>query len=292
MKLARIKRNGVVQFAIVSSDHVIALEPPATIAPDAAQTSLLALLTDQVSPLDVGWKARESLPLEAVRLLAPVGRPGKIVGVGRNYLDHASEMAVEIPAVPKMFLKWPGAVIGPDDDIHHTHRIKQLDHEVEVALVIGKPARDVTREHAGAYIAGLTILNDVSERAIQMMPNAPSTSLAKSLDTFCPMGPWLVTLDEIGSIDDITLECHVNGERVQHGHTSQMIFSMPVLVEYLSHLMTLEPGDVIATGTPSGVGMYRTPPVWLQPGDTVSLRVSGIGTLTNKVVSVPTRTDS
>lgn len=283
MKIARFKNKAQVALGIVEGDEIISLCPSEPSGEDSFG-ALLAVLASGNSPMSAGWRRGISFALGQVKLLAPVARPGKIIGIGRNYFDHASEMAVETPEVPKVFFKWPGSVIGPNDTIQQTEAIKQLDHEVEIGVVIGKQCRNVSRIQAARHIAGLTIVNDVSDRALQMMPKAGSTSLAKSLDTFCPMGPWLVTLDEIGDFTDLTLECFINGQQVQFGSTAQMIFPIPVLIEYLSRYITLEPGDVIATGTPSGVGMYRVPQTWMKPGDTVTLRVSQIGTLENHVV--------
>ena len=286
MKIARYLHANRIGFGIVDKDRIVGITPsvqaPAATDPVAA---LLDALASHATPETAGWVRTGEVLLSQVRLLAPIERPGKIIGVGRNYVDHASEMAVELPDVPKVFFKWPGSVIGHDDAIRHTSAIRHLDYEVEIAVVIGKTARNVSRSEATRHIAGITIVNDVSERAIQMMPKSGSTSLAKSLDTFCPMGPWLATLDEVGSLDDIPLECRVNEELVQQGHSGQMIFPIPVLIEYLSQYITLEPGDVIATGTPSGVGMYRDPPLWLKPGDQIRMDVGGIGTLLNRVVA-------
>lgn len=289
MKIARYQHANRIGFGFVDEDRIVGITPgPKISAATDPFAALLAALANHVTPETAGWvrTGEPPLPIEKVRLLAPVERPGKIIGVGRNYVDHANEMAVELPDVPKIFFKWPGSVIGHGADIHHTSAIRQLDYEVEIAVVIGKTARNVSRSEAARHIAGLTIVNDVSERKIQMMPKSGSTSLAKSLDTFCPMGPWLVTLDEVGSLDDIVLECHVNDELVQRGRSGQMIFPIPVLIEYLSQYFTLEPGDVIATGTPSGVGMFRDPPRWLKPGDRIRMDVAGIGTLLNRVVAV------
>jgi 2,4-diketo-3-deoxy-L-fuconate hydrolase len=288
MKIARYLHANRIGFGIVDKDQIVGITPSPQIPgeTDPLATLLAALASDAI-PESAGWgrTGEAPLPIEKVRLLAPVERPGKIIGVGRNYVDHASEMAVELPDVPKIFFKWPGSVIGHGEEIHHTSAIRQLDYEVEIAVVIGRTARNVSRSDAARHIAGLTIVNDVSERRIQMMPKSGSTSLAKSLDTFCPMGPWLVTLDEVGSLDNIVLECRVNDELVQRGHSGQMIFPIPVLIEYLSQYFTLEPGDVITTGTPSGVGMFRDPPRWLKPGDRIRMDVAGIGTLLNRVVA-------
>ncbi|SDV50739.1 fumarylacetoacetate hydrolase family protein [Chitinasiproducens palmae] len=287
MKIARYQHEGVIRYGVVESERLQALAAPGK---DDDVIRLLAALARGDAPEAAGWRRASAsgdrgVSFDEVTWLPPIALPGKIIGVGRNYDDHASEMAVETPDVPKLFMKWPGAMIGHQGEIRHTAEVRQMDYEVEVAVVIGKTARHVPVEAATQYIAAFTILNDVSERALQMMPKANSTSFGKSLDTFCPIGPWLVTRDAMPALDDITLQCWVNGERLQHGHTSRMIFDIPTLIAYLSRFITLEAGDIIATGTPAGVGMFRKPPRWLQPGDAIRMEVSGIGTLENRVVA-------
>jgi 2-keto-4-pentenoate hydratase/2-oxohepta-3-ene-1,7-dioic acid hydratase in catechol pathway len=222
-------------------------------------------------------------PLGEARLLAPVPRPGKILGIGRNYGAHAAEGGLEAQEKPRILLKAPSSVIGPGEPILKPASVSKLDYEVELAIVIGRPARDVAEADVLAHIAGCTILNDVSARELQFDVSPPQTSFAKSMDGFCPMGPCLATLDEFADPAAIRLSCRVNGELVQDGDTRDMIFPVPVLIAYLSRFLTLEPGDVIATGTPAGVGAFRTPPRYLEPGDLVRMEIAEIGVLENRI---------
>lgn len=219
-----------------------------------------------------------SLPLVTgeVRLGVPVGQTQKLIGIGLNYADHAEETGMPIPVEPIVFLKAPSCISGPFDDIEQPRGSTQLDWEVELAVVIGKRAKYITEQEAMQHVAGLTICNDVSERSFQFDRNGQWTK-GKSHDSFAPLGPWLVTLDEINDLDDLSLWLDVNGERRQTGNTSKMIFSIPKLISYLSEVMTLLPGDIIATGTPPGVGVGMQPPTFLQVGDVVSLGIEGLG---------------
>jgi len=225
----------------------------------------------------------ERRPLAAVRLLAPVPRPGKILGVGRNYGAHAAEGGLAAQEKPRIFVKLSTSVIGTGAPIPKPRSVAKLDYETELAVVIGKRARGVAERHALAHVAGYTILNDVSARELQFDVSPPQTSFAKSMDGFCPMGPCLATPDEVADAAAIKLRGWVNGELVQDGSTADLIFPVPVLIAYLSSYLTLEPGDVIATGTPAGVGAFRKPPRYLAPGDSVRMEISGIGVLENRV---------
>jgi len=225
----------------------------------------------------------ERRPLAAVRLLAPVPRPGKILGVGRNYGAHAAEGGLAAQEKPRIFVKLSTSVIGTGAPIPKPRSVAKLDYETELAVVIGKRARGVAERHALAHVAGYTILNDVSARELQFDVSPPQTSFAKSMDGFCPMGPCLATPNEVADVAAIKLRGWVNGELVQDGSTADLIFPVPVLIAYLSSYLTLEPGDVIATGTPAGVGAFRKPPRYLAPGDSVRMEISGIGVLENRV---------
>lgn len=227
------------------------------------------------------------LPLADVDLLAPLPRPGKIVAVGRNYADHAKETGVAPFERPRIIAKLPSSVCAPGAGVAVPPGVTKLDFEVELAVVIGAVARHVPRERALDVVAGYTILNDVSAREFQFDVSPAQTTFAKSLDGFCPMGPWLVTADELPDPQALDLECRLNGQVMQQGHTADMLFPVAVLIEYLSAVMTLEPGDVLATGTPAGIGAFRTPPVWLRPGDHLALSITGIGTLDHSIVSAP-----
>jgi 2,4-didehydro-3-deoxy-L-rhamnonate hydrolase len=216
-------------------------------------------------------------PLSRAVLLAPVPRPGKIVGVGRNYADHAKEIGSEVREQPRIFMKAPSSVAAPSSVVRRPAAVAKLDFEAELAVVIGTRGANVPRSRALEVVAGYTVLNDLSAREFQLDVSPPQTSFAKSMDGFCPMGPWLTTADEVPDPQALTITCQVNGEVMQRGHTSEMIFPVDRLIEYISRFTTLEPGDVIATGTPAGTGAFRNPPAWLAPGDRIRIEISGIG---------------
>jgi 2-keto-4-pentenoate hydratase/2-oxohepta-3-ene-1,7-dioic acid hydratase in catechol pathway len=220
---------------------------------------------------------------EYIRFRAPIPRPGKILCIGRNYPAHAAESGADVPDYPCVFSKPASAVIGHGESIRMPEVSDQVDYEAELAVVIGRHARGVSREDAYDYVAGYTVLNDVSVRDYQKEKGGGQWTLGKSFDTACPMGPWLVTTDEIPDPHDLTISCEVSGRQMQLAHTSQMFFKIPFLIEHLSACLTLEPGDVISTGTPAGVGMAHKPPRWLKPGDVVECTVERIGTLRNPV---------
>jgi 2-keto-4-pentenoate hydratase/2-oxohepta-3-ene-1,7-dioic acid hydratase in catechol pathway len=206
---------------------------------------------------------------------------GKIVCVGLNYRDHAEEQSIEPPDRPLLFAKWPNALVGPGDPIVIPGFATQVDYEAELGVVIGRRARGLQPEEALDAVAGYVCVNDVSARDLQFQDG--QWTRAKSLDTFCPVGPLLVPAEEIPDPQSLRIRCLVNGEALQDSSTSHMIFSVGELVAYASRGITLEPGDLIATGTPAGVGFTRTPPVFLRPGDEVTVEIEGIGALTNPV---------
>jgi len=210
------------------------------------------------------------------RLGPPVGKVGKVIAVGLNYADHAAESGVPVPEEPVLFMKATSAICGPYDDVILPLGSKKCDWEVELAIVIGREARYVSEENAPAHIAGYTICNDVSERQFQLERSGQWVK-GKSADTFCPLGPWLVTADEIADPQKLDLWLEVNGERMQTGSTRTMVAGVYRVVSYISQFMTLQPGDVIPTGTPPGVGMGRKPQVWLKPGDVMRLGITGLG---------------
>ena len=222
-------------------------------------------------------------PLGEVPLLAPVPRPGKIVAVGRNYADHAKETGVDPFEKPRIISKLPSSVTGPGSVVKRPAGVAKMDFEAELAVVIGEFATSVPRARALDFVAGYTALNDISAREFQFDVSPPQTTFAKSMDGFCPMGPWIVTRDEIPDPQDLALKLWVNGELLQDGNTHDMIFDVARLIEYISRFMTLEPGDVIATGTPAGVGAFRTPPRWLQPRDRLRLEIERIGALEHSI---------
>lgn len=217
-----------------------------------------------------------------VRLVAPVGAPGKIVGVARNYAAHAAEQGAAAPPVePVLFLKAPSCVIGPEDDIVLPPASREVDFEGELAVVIGRRARRVRASEALDFVAGYTVANDVSARDYQNQRG--QHFIGKSCDTFAPLGPALVTSDEIDDPQDLGLVTRVSGETMQAARTKEMIFPVAELIAFASKLMTLEPGDVILTGTPSGVGQARKPPRWLHDGDVVEIEIERVGRLHNYV---------
>lgn len=211
------------------------------------------------------------------RIGACVGQPGKMVCVGLNYADHAAEAGLAVPSEPILFMKATTAICGPDDDLLIPPGSKKTDWEVELGVVIGQTARHVSEADAARHIAGYCVINDVSEREYQI-ERGGQWDKGKGYDSFGPIGPWLVTPDEAGDIDNLDMWLEVDGKRYQSGSTLTMIFRVPYLVSYISQFMTLAPGDIISTGTPPGVGLGQKPPVYLRAGQVVTLGISGLGT--------------
>lgn len=231
-----------------------------------------------------GFVSQDSLlPVSQVRRRAPVPRPGKIVCLGLNYGDHAAESGTEIPEEPVVFCKAPTSVIGPERPIRLPAVSEKVDYEVELAVIIGRKTRTISPDDALDHVGGYTIVCDVSARDYQHEKPGGQWYLGKSFDTFCPMGPVMVTGDELADPHDLNIMCEVNGEVRQSSHTSQMIFDIPTTIAYLSQVFTLEPGDVVSTGTPAGVGAGQEPPVFLKSGDCVRCKVNRIGLLENPV---------
>ncbi len=220
-------------------------------------------------------------PADSVKLLAPIPRPRKLLLVGLNYRDHAEESGNPIPEYPTFFMKGGVCVTNPGDGIEYPKVSKQLDYEAEMAFVIGKRGRHIPKEKALDYVAGYTIVNDVSVRDYQ---RRGQWTMGKNFENGAPMGPYLVLKDEIPDPHVLDVSCFLNGERVQHSNTKQLIFNVNYLVNYISECVTLEPGDVVSTGTPSGVGLFRNPQLFMKPGDVVRCEVSKIGVLENRIV--------
>jgi 2-keto-4-pentenoate hydratase/2-oxohepta-3-ene-1,7-dioic acid hydratase in catechol pathway len=218
----------------------------------------------------------------AARLAEPVARVGKFVCIGLNYRDHAAEAKMKIPLEPIIFMKATSAIMGPNDDVLMPPESRKSDWEVELGIVIGSEARYVPLEQALAHVAGVCVCNDLSERHFQT-ERGGQWDKGKGCDTFGPFGPYLVTLDEAGDLDALHLWLNVNGQRMQNGNTRDMIFNAPYLVHYVSQFMSLQPGDIISTGTPAGVGMGRSPPQFLQEGDEIHLGIDGLGEQRQKV---------
>jgi 2-keto-4-pentenoate hydratase/2-oxohepta-3-ene-1,7-dioic acid hydratase in catechol pathway len=210
-----------------------------------------------------------------------IGRPGKIVCVGLNYLDHAQEGGMELPKAPLLFAKWPNTLIGDGEPIVLPPEATEVDYEAELGVVIGTKAKRVSEADALEYVEGYICVNDVSARDLQFGDG--QWTRGKSVDTFCPVGPRVVPREEIADPQQLGIRCIVNGEALQDSSTAQMIFSVAEIIAYVTRVITLDPGDLIATGTPAGVGVFRDPKVLLKDGDEVSVEIEGVGTLTNPV---------
>jgi acylpyruvate hydrolase len=251
----------------------------------ATMTDLLARWDELLPSLrDVdrsGGHGVRTTPLSQVRLAAPVPRPTKLTAVGLNYRDHAAETGMAIPQEPMLFAKHVTSVIGPEDAIVLPPQSDTVDYEAELAVVLGRGGYRLDLEQAAASIAGYMAFNDVSARDLQQRQG--QWTVAKSFETFSPSGPWLVTTDEVADPQALAIECRVNGEALQSSSTKEMIFSCAEIVRYMSQIWRLEPGDVIATGTPHGVGLGRDPQVFLRNGDVVEVTIERLGTLRNPV---------
>jgi len=278
MKLVRYGRPGQERPGLIDADgvlrdlsRVVKDITPDVLAP-AGLRRLRAVKTARLAA--VRGKPRLGCPLAGI---------GKMVCIGLNYTDHAAEVGLALPREPTLFIKAPSALCGPDDPTVRPRGGLKLDYEVELAAVIGREARHVDESKALGHVAAYCIVDDVSERAFQM-ERGGTTTKGKSADTFGPVGPWLVTADEIGDPQTLELWTTVNGERRQQGTTAKMIFSVASLVAYVSRFMSLRPGDLISTGTPAGVGHGFKPPRYLQPGDVVELGIGGLGVQRHRVV--------
>ena len=286
MRLATFIHDGRRQVGIVSADG--ALVQPLRLSPAAAEKGVLAFVEDVAAGTRLPEPEGAPIALREVVLEAPIPLPRRnIFCVGRNYHDHAKELSGSVfkdnspnPAAwPIVFTKVPECVIGTAQPVQLPGAIStQIDYEAELAVVIGKGGRNIPRDDAMAHVFGYTIVNDVTARDVQMRHQ--QWDLGKSFDTFCPMGPWLVTADELDG-QGTRVRCWVNGELRQDARTTDLIFDIPTLIETCSRGITLLPGDIIATGTPSGVGMGMKPPVFLKAGDKVRIEIDGIGVLEN-----------
>jgi 2,4-diketo-3-deoxy-L-fuconate hydrolase len=242
--------------------------------PDVAGPALSAKSLDHLKSLDI--EALPHVPGQP-RIGACVGNIGKFICIGLNYADHAAETGAEIPQEPVVFNKWTSAVVGPYDNVLIPRGSEKTDWEVELGVVIGRAASYISEQEAMDYVAGYCVVNDISEREYQI-ERGGTWDKGKGCDTFGPIGPWLVTTDEVPDPHNLKMWLEVDGKRYQNGSTSTMIFNVPQIVSYLSRFMSLQPGDVISTGTPPGVGMGQKPhPVYLRPGQTMRLGIEGLG---------------
>lgn len=282
MKFVTFHRNGASEPGVLIENDVVSLK-------GAGFATMLDVIAGGVAARGrIGtWvlkpPASEVTPLASVKLLAPIPRPPKIICVGLNYRDHAIESNMEIPKVPTIFSKYSTSVIGPGDSIVLPRLSTKPDYEAEFAVIVGKGGRHIPGAQWKDHVFGYTNLNDVSARDYQMATS--QWMMGKTFDTFAPMGPAIVSADEIADPHNLDISLTINGETLQHSNTKNLIFRIPDLIEYLSGVFTLESGDVISTGTPAGVGFARKPPRFLQPGDDVVVRVEGLGELRNSVAA-------
>ncbi len=254
----------------------------------SGQYSPPALPTASSPPVLEGSKGTAHVPaidIERGKLLTPVHRPGKIICIGKNYAEHAAEMGGDVPELPVVFSKFSSVVSGPGAEIELPAISQQVDYEAELVVVVGKPGRRIPRDQALQHVLGYTCGNDISARDWQKGRPGGQWLLGKSFDTFAPVGPWIVTADELANPGNLNIVMRLNGQVMQSANTSQLIYPVDFLVHHLSQFFTLETGDLIFTGTPAGVGAGRTPPVFLSPGDVCEVEIEGIGVLTNPVVA-------
>ncbi len=270
MKLVRFGERGRERPGMIDAEGSI--RDLSSVVSDLAGNCLSKANLQRIAATDASTLPR----VENVRFGAPVGGVSNFIAVGLNYADHAAESGAVIPAEPILFNKAPSCIVGPNDRVLIPRGSQKTDWEVELAVVIGEAASYVSEKDAPGVIAGYTICHDVSERAFQL-ERGGQWMKGKGCPTFGPLGPWLVTPDEVGDPRQLSMWLNVNGQRMQTGSTEKMIFSVPFLVSYISMYMALEPGDVITTGTPPGVGMGKKPPRYLQPGDQVTLGIERLG---------------
>jgi 2-keto-4-pentenoate hydratase/2-oxohepta-3-ene-1,7-dioic acid hydratase in catechol pathway len=272
-----IHLGAVIEDRIVNLHQLSAAELPDSML-EFLQSGDIAMQIAQ----DLLDQARGDIPLGSVKLLSPIPNPSKVVAIGLNYMDHIREADIGVPELATMFCKYPSSIIGSGDEIRwSTGLTQQVDYEAELAVVIGKTAKNVSETDAYDYIAGYMNCNDVSARDLQFKPG-DQWLRGKCLDSFCPLGPYLVTRDEIDDPHKLSIKCELNGRPMQDSNTNEMIYRIPYLIQYLSQAFTLFPGDVIATGTPHGVGAFRDPPIWLKQDDIVAVKIEGLGVLSNR----------
>jgi len=248
----------------------------------AGYADALAVVAAGITAPDAG-NTFPSYPIADVRLHAPLANPPRIFAIGLNYRDHATESGMELPTTPVVFFKLVTSIVGPGDPIVLPVNSTQPDYEAELAFVIGRGGFRLSADEAMKHVYGYTIVNDVSARDVQF--SSTQWSMSKSFPTFCPLGPAIVTADEIADPHALKIGLSIDGEQLQNSNTSKLVFKIPELIEYLSSITPLLPGDIISTGTPPGVGLGRTPKRWLRPGETVTVTVEGLGSLTNPVVA-------
>lgn len=297
MRIVSFEKNGEINIGAVVGDTVVdlnaVLADHSSLLPDdmaefmALGTKALDLAAEAVARFGEGAHAAAGAPLSSIKLAAPVPHPPKLMMGGRNYRRHIDELrgtdaAIPVPPTPRIFAKYHTAITGPNDPVIYPRLVKQLDFEGEFSVVIGKTARYVSEEDALDFVGGYTIVNDVTARCIQA---TGELIVSKNFVTFAPMGPWIVTPDEIPDPHNLTVRTYINDRQVSEAHTSDMLFNIPQYIAFLSQVFPLEPGDVLTTGSPPGPGMYHDPPILTQIGDTMRVDVERIGSLENAVVA-------
>ncbi len=259
---------------------------PGALLPDNTVLALGETYRDALNVVATGLTALPNsprVPLDQVRLHAPLANPPRVFAIGLNYRDHATESGMELPTTPVVFFKLTPSIIGPGENIVLPSNSTQPDYEAEFAFVIGKGGYRIPASAWREHVYGYTIVNDISARDVQFASS--QWSLSKSFPTFCPLGPAIVTADEIADPHALNISLSIDGETLQNSNTRELVFKIPELVEYLSSITPLLPGDIISTGTPPGVGLGRTPKRWLKAGETVTVTIEGLGSLTNPVVA-------
>lgn len=294
MRLVSYLRQGTARGGVIVGDSVIDLRrflTVAGVAPTSSVREFLTIHSHAIGSLSAEASRLADLSPEIragaladLRLLSPVPDPGKVLCIGLNYKDHVAETGRALPQYPDVFVKFASTLIGPQDEIRGADLSDNLDFEGEVAVVIGRRAHRVSEGDALSYVAGLAPLNDTTARDLQY--RGTQWTAGKAVDGSTPWGPAIVTLDEVGDPQTLEIRTRVNGVEMQHSNTRHQIFTIATIVSYLSGFLALEPGDVIATGTPQGIGAKRTPPVWLAPGDVVEVDVDRVGLLRNRVATL------
>jgi 2-keto-4-pentenoate hydratase/2-oxohepta-3-ene-1,7-dioic acid hydratase in catechol pathway len=285
MKIAAFSVQSDQHIGLVQDDQIISLtalcaeEFPACMKTFIERSGELRTRAEQL--IEQRGNDDAVFALSEVKLLPPIPQPEKIICVGLNYIDHCKETGMEPPASPVIFSKYANAIVGHNDAIEIPVNSNEVDFEAELAIVIGKEAKRVSEEEANDYVFGYTIMNDISARDLQFQDG--QWSRGKTADTFAPIGPVVVTHDEVGDPHGLAISLELNGEKMQDSDTNNLIFTVPQIISFLSQSMTLKPGDLIATGTPPGVGMGRNPKVWLKNGDRMNVTIEKIGTLSNHV---------
>ncbi len=287
MKLASIETNGKTRIGVIQGDRCIVLCPHQHRVPTDVG-SLVSSVDGQHALRELaekGWDGLESVAISDVTIVAPIANPQKVICIGTNYADHAREMGGEPPEIPVVFNVFPSAIIGPGESIRLPAISHKVDFEAELVVVIGKPGKHISRELAMDHVFGYCCGNDISARDWQKGKPGGQWLLGKTFDTFAPLGPFVVTSDDVPDPQQLDIQLRLNGQIMQQSRTDQLIFPVDYLISHLSQFVTLVPGDLIFTGTPSGVGAGRTPPVFLKPGDQLAVEIEGLGVLANDVIA-------